>query len=141
MTPYEQFKLECSREIAELRADRELATATRAWMDRANARKYSYHFEYLGRPIIQYPQDIVALQELVWNVRPDLIFETGIAHGGSLILSASMLALLDMSEAIEAGEGPSTQRRPTGVFSRSISTSEPTTAQPSRLIRCPTGST
>jgi len=104
MTPYEQFKRECSQEIAELRADRELAVATRAWMDRANARKYSYHFEYLGRPIIQYPQDTVAVQELIWSVRPDLIFETGIAHGGSLILSASMLALLDMSDAIESGE-------------------------------------
>lgn len=103
MTPHEQFKLECSREIAELRDDRELAAATRAWMDRANARKYSYHFEYLGRPIIQYPQDIVAVQELIWNVKPDLIFETGIAHGGSLILSASMLALLDMSDAIASG--------------------------------------
>ncbi|MBI2277479.1 MAG: cephalosporin hydroxylase family protein [Dechloromonas sp.] len=62
-------------------------------MDRANQGKYSYHFEWLGRPIIQYPQDIVAMQELIWAVQPDLIIETGIAHGGSLIFSASMLAL------------------------------------------------
>lgn len=62
---------------------------------------YSYNFDVLGIPIIQYPQDMVALQELIWKVKPDLIIETGIAHGGSLIMSASMLSLLDMCEAIE----------------------------------------
>jgi len=60
--------------------------------------QYSYNFEWLSRPIIQYPQDIVAFQEIVWKVKPDLIIEMGIAHGGSLILSASMLALLDLCE-------------------------------------------
>ncbi|WP_460373667.1 cephalosporin hydroxylase family protein [Methanocalculus sp. MC3] len=55
--------------------------------------KYSYNFSWLGRPIIQYPQDIVAMQEIIWQVKPDLIIETGIAHGGSLIFSASMLEL------------------------------------------------
>lgn len=66
--------------------------------------KYSYNFSWQGRPIIQYPQDMVAMQELIWSIKPDLIIETGIAHGGSLIFSASMLALLDMCDAIEAGE-------------------------------------
>lgn len=56
--------------------------------------KYSYNFSWLGRPIIQLPQDIVAVQELIWQVKPDLIIETGIAHGGSIIFSASMLELL-----------------------------------------------
>nr|WP_310346963.1 cephalosporin hydroxylase family protein [Rhodoferax saidenbachensis] len=65
--------------------------------------KYSYHFDWMGRPIIQFPQDMVAMQELIWAVKPDLIIETGIAHGGSLIFSASMLAQLDLCEAIEAG--------------------------------------
>ena len=65
--------------------------------------QYSYNFAWMSRPIIQYPQDIVAMQELIWSVRPDLIIETGIAHGGSLIFSASMLALLDMTDAIESG--------------------------------------
>ena len=65
--------------------------------------KYSYNFHSLGRPIIQYPQDIVAIQEIIWKVRPDLIIETGIAHGGSLIMSASMLALLDICDAQEKG--------------------------------------
>lgn len=66
--------------------------------------KYSYYFDWLGRPIIQFPQDIVAMQELIWRIKPDLIVETGIAHGGSLILSASMLALLDIADASLAGE-------------------------------------
>jgi len=56
--------------------------------------KYSYNFSWLGRPIIQFPQDIVAVQELIWQIKPDLIIETGIAHGGSLILSASILELI-----------------------------------------------
>lgn len=91
MTPYERFMQECRDEIAAQGADAALQAATRDWMDRANRRKYSYHFEWLGRPIIQYPQDIVAMQELLWAVQPDLVVETGIAHGGSLIFSASML--------------------------------------------------
>ena len=64
---------------------------------------YSYNFFWLGRPIIQYPQDMVALQELIWQIKPDLIIETGIAHGGSLIMSSSMLSLLDYCDAIEQG--------------------------------------
>lgn len=76
---------------------------SRDWMDFAQDNKYSYQFDWLGRPVIQYPQDIVAMQELIWAVKPDLIIETGIAHGGSLIFSASMLAQLDLSDAIEAG--------------------------------------
>ncbi|OUU51923.1 MAG: cephalosporin hydroxylase [Pelagibacteraceae bacterium TMED65] len=62
---------------------------------------YSYNFKWLSRPIIQYPQDVVGVQEIIWDVKPDIIIETGIAHGGSLIFSASMLALLDYCEAIE----------------------------------------
>lgn len=93
MTPYEQFKQECAVETAAQATDVPLALATRDWMNQANARKYSYHFEWMGRPIIQYPQDILAMQELIWQVQPDLIVETGIAHGGSLIFMAAMLEL------------------------------------------------
>lgn len=75
-----------------------------AWIYDSAQCNYSYNFSWLNRPIIQYPQDMIAMQELIWSIKPDLIIETGIAHGGSLILSASMLALLDMSEAIERGE-------------------------------------
>jgi cephalosporin hydroxylase len=63
--------------------------------------KYSYCFDWLERPIIQYPQDIIALQELVARVKPNLIIETGIAHGGSLVLSASLLCLLDVMEGLD----------------------------------------
>lgn len=104
MNPYQQFKQDCIKEIEEIGRDEELISVTRDWINRANSKKYSYHFEWLGRPIIQYPQDIVAMQEIIWSVKPDLIIETGIAHGGSLIFSASMLAQLDMCDAIEAGK-------------------------------------
>jgi cephalosporin hydroxylase len=80
--------------------------------------KYTYRFDWLGRPLIQFPQDMVAVQELVWTVRPDLIIETGIAHGGSLILSASLLALLDMVDAIGSGtvlDPRQSQRRVLGI--------------------------
>lgn len=80
-----------------------LRDATAQWMRESIAHRYSYCFRWLGRPIIQYPQDMAAMQELIWAVRPDLIIETGIAHGGSLILSASMLAMLDMCGAIAEG--------------------------------------
>jgi cephalosporin hydroxylase len=93
MTQYELFKQEGAREIAAQGADAALKAASREWINRAQARKYSYHFEWLGRPVIQYPQDIVAMQELIFAVQPDLIVETGIAHGGSLIFHASMLEL------------------------------------------------
>lgn len=75
-----------------------------AFLKSSIAAQYSYNFSWMGRPIIQYPQDIVAMHELIWTVRPDLIIEAGIAHGGSLILSASQLAMLDMVDAIERGE-------------------------------------
>lgn len=81
-----------------------LRDAAKTFMDRSIAAQYSYNFSALGRPIIQYPQDMVAIQELIWQVRPDVIVETGIAHGGSLILSASVLALLDYCDAAERSE-------------------------------------
>jgi cephalosporin hydroxylase len=68
--------------------------------------RYSYNFSWLARPIIQYPQDIVAFQELVSQVKPDLILETGIAHGGSLVLSASLLCLLDVMEGLDPRQSP-----------------------------------
>jgi len=71
----------------------EFKASTREFMLTSIRHKYSYNFSWLGRPIIQYPQDIVAMQEIIWQVQPDLIIETGIAHGGSLILYASMLEL------------------------------------------------
>ena len=89
--------------IRSMGADASLQAATRQWIDRAAIHEYTYHFEALGRPIIQLPQDIVALSEIIWSVRPDLVIETGIARGGSLINTASQLALLDLCDAIEGG--------------------------------------
>lgn len=89
--------------IRENAYNRPLASRAAEFMTETIVAKYSYNFDWLGIPIIQYPQDIVAMQELIFRVKPDLIIETGIAHGGSLILSASMLALLDMCEAASAG--------------------------------------
>jgi len=104
MNLYDQFRQECRTEIDLMGRDEKLNELSLQWANHANARRYSYHFEWQGRPIIQYPQDMVAIQELIWSIKPDLIIETGIAHGGSLIHSASMLALLDMCDAMEAGE-------------------------------------
>ena len=98
--------------------DPALTAAAKNFMVASTAPKYSYNFSSLGRPIIQYPQDMVAVQELIWQIKPDLIIETGIAHGGSLILSASMLALLDYCDAVENGElldPKATKRRVLGI--------------------------
>lgn len=113
MSCYSQFKDDCRAEIALMGSDEKLNELSLQWASHANARKYSYHFEWQGRPVIQYPQDLIAMQELIWSIKPDLIIETGIAHGGSLIFSASMLALLDVCDAIETGEklDPKTSRR------------------------------
>lgn len=90
--------------IRRIAANRKIQTQSINWIYESAKHSYSYNFSWLARPIIQYPQDIMAMQEIIWTVKPDLIIETGIAHGGSLIFSASMLALLDMTEAIESGK-------------------------------------
>ena len=100
----EQFEKEVAENIQRLGKEQTLPLESLSWMLRTGiVGGYTYNFRWLGRPIIQYPQDMVAMQELIWQIKPDLIIETGIAHGGSLIMSASMLALLDMCDAIESG--------------------------------------
>jgi len=109
---------EVGRNVRALAEDDELGRLTSEWLKRSASARYSYNFEWLGRPIIQYPQDIVALQELIWRIKPNVVVETGIAHGGSLILSASMLALLDLCDAV-ANDAPldtrNSARRVVGV--------------------------
>jgi cephalosporin hydroxylase len=83
--------------MAQMAKDAQCQELARRLFDRTCEFKYSYNFQWLGRPIIQYPADIMALQEVIWRVRPERIVETGIAHGGSLIFSASMLHLLNGS--------------------------------------------
>jgi cephalosporin hydroxylase len=102
--PVSQFEQERADSIATYKKDDEWQALSNAWLLRASERKYHYNFTALGRPIIQLPQDMVAVQEAIWETRPDLIIETGIAHGGSLILSAAALALLDYCDAVEKGE-------------------------------------
>jgi len=102
LDPIVQFDTEVARNIASLSGARELHDASLEWLRATLPYRYSYNFTWLGRPIIQYPQDMVAVQELIWRIRPDLIIEAGVAHGGSLILSASLLALLDYCDAANA---------------------------------------
>jgi cephalosporin hydroxylase len=97
------FEQERSSRIRAMRDDERVQAAARSLLASSIAAGYSYNFSWLGRPIIQYPQDMVALQEVIWNVRPDLVIEMGIAHGGSLVLSASLLALLDYCDAALEG--------------------------------------
>lgn len=107
------FAAECRERIAMQACNEQLRLAARVFVDESANAKYSYNFEWLGRPIIQYPQDIVAMQEIIWRVKPDLIIETGVAHGGSLIFSASMLAILeqiDRSSGAVPGEANSRRR-------------------------------
>ncbi len=114
MNPILQFENEVKENIRRLGEVADLTCESLAWMLKVGVTgAYTYNFSWLGRPIIQYPQDIQAMQELIWQIKPDLIIETGIAHGGSLIFSASMLAQLDLCEAIEAGEmfDPKVSRR------------------------------
>ena len=118
MNPNDVFKNEVQQNIDALRADGELRKASLNWVGDITPKHYAYNFRWMDRPIIQLPQDMVAIQELIWKIKPDLIIETGIAHGGSLILSASMLALLDYCDAVENGETldpKATKRRVLGI--------------------------
>lgn len=99
-----EFEKEVAERVTGNQTDPALAAVTEAFLKASIEAKYSYNFSWMGRPIIQYPQDMVAMQELIWSIRPDLIIETGIAHGGSLVFSAAMLAQIDLCEAIEAGK-------------------------------------
>ena len=94
MNPIEQFKQEKCERIASYQNNHKINEVGREFLIETLRSKYSYNFSWMGRPIIQYPQDIIALQEIIWRVRPDCIIETGIAHGGSSIFLASMLELI-----------------------------------------------
>ena len=99
MDAIEKFREQRARRIDALEEDSNFSALSDRWTKDACDVNYQYNFDWLGRPIIQFPSDIIAVQELIWTVKPELIIETGIAHGGSLILSASMMALLDVNDA------------------------------------------
>ena len=88
------FQLKNKTAIEKMSCNKKLQDLTQAWYLCADEHDYSYHFSWMGLPIIQYPQYIIAMQELIFSIQPDLIIETGIARGGSLIFYASMLKLL-----------------------------------------------
>lgn len=104
MNEIEKFQKETMDRVLENSKNRELLKSSEKFTLETIDAGYSYNFSWMGRPIIQYPQDMIAMQEIIWEVKPDLIIETGIAHGGSLIFSASMLTLLEACGEIEKGE-------------------------------------
>jgi cephalosporin hydroxylase len=89
------FEEEKKEYIKLLTNDKKLREDSVTWLSNVSVHKYSYNFSWLGRPIIQFPQDIVAMQEIIWQIKPQVIIETGIAHGGGLIFYASMIKLLE----------------------------------------------
>ena len=101
MCPEEIFKKEVKNNIQKISLDKTLHDLSTKWIKEITHYKWAYNFSWLGRPAIQFPNDAWSMQEIIWQVKPDLIIETGIAHGGSLVFSASMLALLDICDAME----------------------------------------
>lgn len=100
MDPHENFKKDCLERAKKQSSDETLKQLSNNFLKRSCDFLYSYNFTWLGRPIIQYPQDMAAVQEIVYSTKPDLIIETGIAHGGSLIYSASLLCMLDLMDGL-----------------------------------------
>lgn len=100
MNPQEEFRQQVADNIDRLKQDTGLKAESNAWLIHTLPHRYSYNFRWMGRPIIQYPQDMIAMQEILWDVRPDLIVETGIAHGGSLVYYASLCELMGCGEVL-----------------------------------------
>jgi cephalosporin hydroxylase len=98
--PILQFIEERIQRIRSNGSNKALKAAADSFNTASNTAQYSYNFSWMGRPIIQYPQDMIAMQELIWDIKPDLIIETGIAHGGSLIFYASLLELIGHGEVL-----------------------------------------
>ena len=98
-----QFRNDRSATVEAYQKDTGLRDLSRDWLQQTMQKRYVYNFDWLGRPIIQYPHDMQALQEIIWRTRPDVIIETGVAHGGSLMLSAGLLTLLDYADAVAEG--------------------------------------
>jgi cephalosporin hydroxylase len=92
--PILQFKAERDADIQAMGSDEVLRQKSLDWMLHADKYKYTYNFSWMGRPIIKFPADMVIQQELMWRLKPDLVIETGIAHGGSIIFTSSMMELM-----------------------------------------------
>lgn len=98
--PIQAFQEERTQRVASNGVNEALKAAANAFNEASNKAQYSYNFSWMGRPIIQYPQDMIAMQEIIWELKPDLIIETGIAHGGSLIYYASLLEMIGKGEVL-----------------------------------------
>ena len=99
--PIKEFDVECRKRLKDNVNDSEFVNISKEWLEKSFERKYMYNYRWMGRPIIQFPQDMIAVQELIWDIKPTKIIECGIAHGGSIIYYASLLELLSVSEGID----------------------------------------
>jgi cephalosporin hydroxylase len=89
------------KELTEVQAsDPEFSSLSAQWLQKSVNLKYTYQFEWLGIPIIQLPSDLVTFQEIVWNTKPDLIIECGVARGGSLVFWASIQSLCGITPRV-----------------------------------------
>jgi cephalosporin hydroxylase len=83
-----------------LASDEAFSAITKVWLRCGWDKKYTYGFSWFGRPVIQLPEDIVRMQELVYSIQPDVIVETGVAHGGSLVFYASLMKAMGKGAVI-----------------------------------------
>lgn len=94
MSEIQKFYTEKEENIAKQGKDESLKQLGIDFLTKTADTQYSYNFSWMGRPIIAFPQDMVAMQEIIWEIKPDLIIETGVAHGGSIVYYASLLELI-----------------------------------------------
>ena len=97
MNDIKKFKTRNKNMIKKMAQDIPLQNLSKKWIFNSINHEYSYHFNWLGVPVIQYPQDLMAMQEIIWQTKPDIIIETGVARGGSLIFYASILNMIQKS--------------------------------------------
>lgn len=103
LNPFEQFEQDIKERVSGYKSNKRLQTTKQSFHDELFNTKYAYSFYWLGVPIIQEPQDLQAWQELIWETKPNLIIETGVAWGGSVVFSASMLTILETIGQINDG--------------------------------------
>ena len=104
MDPIKDFKLEVKQNIENISKAGDFKKLSLDWIKEAGNQRWSYNFHWMGRPAIQFPTDAWAMQEIIWQTKPDLIIECGVAHGGSVLYYASLMALLDLSDNISKGD-------------------------------------
>ncbi len=91
---------EAETRVLELYSKESFQLISQQWLKIGWNQKYPYTFSWLGRPIVQLPEDMIRVQEVIYRVRPDVIIETGVAHGGSLIYYASLCNVMERGRVI-----------------------------------------